>query len=201
MCVCKYSTVWFYGFVYVCIDVCVHKLCVSVHTLCFARGFDGWCVTSVWSQPFGGNPLGLEDALVLLYFTAYFLTPPLCFLSTLCPTTIAIGLWWSIGSLTLKLNKTISLLCPNAQWHHGTKGNGNNILLMFNFHNSAQFQMNTGGRSVEHEQWLFKREQVWQWKDEKKKKIKPTVHSFVWKKFATKGFVHKFKMSELLDSS
>lgn len=27
-------------------------------------------MTSVWSQPFGGNPLGLEDALVLLYFTA-----------------------------------------------------------------------------------------------------------------------------------
>lgn len=32
-------------------------------------------MTSVWSQPFGGNPLGLEDALVLLYFTAYLFSP------------------------------------------------------------------------------------------------------------------------------
>lgn len=40
-------------------------------------------MTSVWSQPFGGNPLGLEDALVLLYFTAdlFYSSAPL----PLCP--------------------------------------------------------------------------------------------------------------------
>lgn len=32
-------------------------------------------MTSVWSQPFGGDPAGLEDALVSLYFTAYLFTP------------------------------------------------------------------------------------------------------------------------------
>lgn len=32
-------------------------------------------MTTVWSQPFGGDPLGLEDALVLLYFTTYLFTP------------------------------------------------------------------------------------------------------------------------------
>lgn len=49
--------------------------CVSLCSLSRALGFDGWCVTSVWSQPFGGDPAGLEDALVSLYFTAYLFTP------------------------------------------------------------------------------------------------------------------------------
>lgn len=49
--------------------------CVSLCSLSRAQGFDGWCVTSVWSQPFGGDPAGLEDALVSLYFTAYLFTP------------------------------------------------------------------------------------------------------------------------------
>lgn len=48
---------------------------VSLCSLSRGRGFDGWCVTSVWSQPFGGDPPGLEDALVSLYFTAYLFTP------------------------------------------------------------------------------------------------------------------------------
>lgn len=117
--VCMYSSVWSYicVWVYRCAGVLCE--CASVLSLCHARGFDGWCVTSVWSQPFGGNPLGLEDALVLLYFTAYLFTPPLC---ALWPPTIAIGLWWSIGSLTLKLDKTLSALCPDALWHADTLG-------------------------------------------------------------------------------
>lgn len=50
-------------------------------------------MTSVWSQPFGGNPLGLEDALVLLDFTTYlsflfFLSlPALCRSAALRPAT------------------------------------------------------------------------------------------------------------------
>lgn len=28
-------------------------------------------MTSVWSQAFGGNPLGLEDALVVFYIVQY----------------------------------------------------------------------------------------------------------------------------------
>lgn len=67
-------------FVWMCVCVCVDAYLPKIlHSLCHACGFDGWCVTSVWSQPFGGNPLGLEDALVFLYFAAYLFTPRCCF--------------------------------------------------------------------------------------------------------------------------
>lgn len=55
--------------------MCTVTQCVSLCSLSCDRGFDGWCVTSVWSQPFGGDPGGLGDALVSLYFTAYLFTP------------------------------------------------------------------------------------------------------------------------------
>ena len=103
-------------------------VCVCVCSLICAHGFDGWCVTSVWSQPFGGDPPGLEDALVSLYFTAYLLTPlaPRCAPPTSpqahadrladCVTPPNLQTYsdmWSTDTFALleKSNKTLKTVC------------------------------------------------------------------------------------------
>lgn len=130
-------------------------LCVCARAcapLAVPRGFDGWCVTSVWSQPFGGNPLGLEDALVLSYFTAYLFTP----LFHAVPYDRRHRLMVIDWQFDFETIRPLLSTRPNAPWHSdilsvihslgcniycSCKVKGNTVLMMICFHKSAQFHL------------------------------------------------------------
>lgn len=120
MCVCGCTVQYLCVWVYRCVRTSVKLRCVCERALTLPcpwvwRMMCDKCVESaLWWEPAGAG----RCPCPFIFYGISFYSSALLPLYAVAYTTIAIGLWWSIGSLTLKLHKTSSPCC--AQMHCDT---------------------------------------------------------------------------------
>lgn len=159
------------------------------------------CVESaLWWEPAGAG----RCPCLFIFCSISFYSSLLFFLFMLWPATIAAGLWWSIGRLTLKQQKISSPVY--IQTHHDMVTPGllhitldriftpvvksDETICWGCFVSIIQLSCRWN-RILQHEQGLLKSEQLDHENHEMQMKKKHILW-FVWKEFTVNGFVHNF---------
>lgn len=198
-------------------NVCVCCVCADV----YVRAYTFLCTRScalpampvgltddVWQvcgvSPLVGTRWGWKMPLSFYILQHIFLLLSAFFLFMLWPATIAAGLWWSIGRLTLKQQKISSPVYIQTHRDMVTPGllhitldriftpvvKSDETICWGCFVSIIQLSCRWN-RILQHEQGLLKSEQLDHEKHEMQMKKKHILW-FVWKEFTVNGFVHNF---------